>query len=295
MVPGIPFAQVVADDELVGKMAADHFLRRGFEHFACVYDESGFGMRRSHAFRTSVNNAGYECSIFDTDPNAALDAVKAHVARNPSNPIALFAINDGRAVSMVNRCLANRVAVPQEAAVLGVDNDPIVTLCCALPLSSIELPRYRIGREAARILVDMTEGAEPPDGPVLIPPTRLVVRASSDIMAASDPVLDRAMEFIRANAARPIGVDDVVAACGVSGRRTLERLFERKLNTTLAAEIRAARLERAKQLLETGSFSIKEVTYMCGFDSPSSFSRTFTACEGMSPSEFRQASDPQRA
>ena len=170
-----------------------------------------------------------------------------------------------------------------------MENDELATLCCPVPLSSIELPRYQIGRVAARILIEMNqEHKPPPDGPILLPPTRLITRKSTDILAINQPALDLAIAFIKSHASKPIRVDDVVAASGASGRRALERLFEANLNTSVAAEIRQAHLDRARQLLATGVFSIKEVAFMSGYESASYFSRAFSAAEGKSPLEYQR-------
>jgi len=286
----MPFPQVLPDDTAIGRMAADYLVRRGFSRFVYIGDNSPFSSLRGAAFVAALAEAGHNCTVWnrrDRGPTSSPEFKRLALKRG-GGPLAVFALNDGAASSTINHCRRAGIKVPQQVAVLAVDNDPWESRNCRTPLSSIELASYEIGLRAGELMVRLLEGHPPPEEPLLVPPLRVIPRFSTDADAVADPVLRKARGFIEANTHRTVSVDDVVTAAGSSSRRTLQRRFIEAYNTTIRDACRRARVERAKSLLHSEELSVKEIAFMTGFSSASLFCRVFRQTEGITPKAYRR-------
>lgn len=295
LLPELAGVCVASDDDAVGQMAARHFLDRGFRNFMFYgHDTSDqsqvFNSRRKNGFEKELEASGYPVAVMPNDEQQAIDFLKSVIL-----PAAIFATNDEFGVKAIRLAERAGLRVPEQIAVLGVDNDDLLVDLGDVPLSSIELPTFKIGFEAAALLDRMISG-EVPDQPLIkVPPVEVVTRQSTNITALSDPDLVAALAFIRQHAADPISVSDVVAAVPVS-RRVLERRFQTALQRTLYDEIQRVHIERACSLLISTDLSIAEVARACGFMSRSRFHATFAGIMGHTPKEHRQTyHDSRRA
>jgi LacI family transcriptional regulator len=287
------FPQVHSDDAAIGRMAANYFLRNGFSRFAYFGDTSGFGVGRGRAFAETVREAGFECAVCDSADRRTIGEQLAEIKRQQQHsPLAVFACNDGRACSAINYGRASWLRVPQDLAVLGVDNDPWLALQCGIPISSIEPAGYDIGRKAGRLIVKLMRGGDAPGSAILVPPLRLIPRLSTDVAAVSDTQMAEAMRFIRASVDAGISVKDVVAHLKNVPRRTLERRFRRAFGTSLKDAIVSTRHERAKELLIPGNLEVGQVASMLGFSSLSHFCTVFRSAEGVTPKAFQKRLPP---
>ncbi len=156
-----------------------------------------------------------------------------------------------------------------------------------MPISSIEHDQGRTGYEGAELLDRLMDGETPPRNPILIPPRGITVRASTDFIAAANPILRRALEHIRATLAKPIGLSQIAEEVG-SSRATVARLFEHELGHTAGAEIMRQRIDMAKRLLKNDSLSISEIAYRTGFCNPAYFTNTFRRATGLTPKSWRK-------
>jgi len=190
--------------------------------------------------------------------------------------------------------------VPEDVAVVGVDNDDLLCELARPSLSSVIVPAERVGYEAAALLDRLLAGNKPPRDPLLIPPPGVVSRKSSDVLAIDDPVVAQAVRFLRDSAHLPLRVSDVLRAVPVS-RRALERRFQAVLGRGLAKEIRRLHVNQAKQLLANSELPMQTIAERCGFSSQYHFSRTFRKAVGTTPTAYRaeirhlapHASDPR--
>ncbi len=277
---------VRVDDRAVGQMAARHFLDRGFRNFAFVghsdmHPLSAFVVDRLQGYVQEIEAAGFTVQSI-THINDLEDLL-----RSLTLPAAVFAANDEYGTRTITAAERLGLRVPEQLAVLGVDNDDLLVESTTVALSSIELPTYKIGFEAAALLDELMRGNTPPRTEILLPPVGVVTRKSTDITAIPDHDLSSALAFIREHIAEPIGVEDVVAAVPLS-RRVLERRFRKYLGRSALEEIHRARIERARTLLITTDLSIEEVARACGFTGRSRFHATFTAMTGKTPTDFRR-------
>lgn len=287
------------------RLAFEHLRGCGFRHLAfCGFEGANYSERRLHYFQELAEARGnsfasYQ-SLLPQRPGAELmlssreqmallstDSLTRWLQGLPK-PVGLFACNDVCGQQVLNVCRESGIAVPEQIAVLGVDNDTVHCELSEPPLSSIQLNATEIGRVAARLLDDMIDHRGTPPAKTFINAAGLVVRQSTDIVAVEDPVVARAIRFIRQNAHTAISVTDVVTAAAVS-RRQLERRFEQALRRTPNEEIQRVRLRRVKLFLATTDLSLTEIAGKAGFEYPEYLSTVFRKAFGMTPMAFRKA------
>ena len=162
-----------------------------------------------------------------------------------------------------------------------------------MPISSIEHDQGRTGYEGAELLDRLMNGEKPPRNPILIPPRGITVRASTDFIAATSPIVRKALEHIRSNIGTSFGLSQIAAKAGVS-RTTVAQLFEQELGRSVGAEIMRQRLDLAKRLLANDALSIAEIAFRTGFCNPAYFTNTFHRATGLTPKAWRHCSIPPK-
>ncbi|HLL88782.1 MAG TPA: DNA-binding transcriptional regulator [Tepidisphaeraceae bacterium] len=273
---------VVSDDEAVGRLGADHFLRRSFRHFA-------FYAPGNHRF-ASLRHEGFQSRLRESAcyaPYLTQPAELVRVLAVGDKPLAVMACNDAAGLFVLDRCRDAGLRVPDQVAVLGVDNDDLMQSLAFPPLSSINMATERIGFEAAAMLEKLMAGERPRATRVLVPPTAVVTRPSTDLLAVGDADVADAVRFIRGHVGGAIGVNDVLTVVTLS-RRQLERRFRAVLGRSVLDEIRRCRIDRAKQLLIETELTLAQVSTACGFSTPSYFTVVFRDETGQTPGAYRQ-------
>ncbi|MHB8901503.1 MAG: XylR family transcriptional regulator, partial [Thermoguttaceae bacterium] len=226
--PAAPWVGV--DNHAMGKIVADHLMQRGFRHFG-VYEigtEIYFDERRTN-FIDTVSAAGCTCSTYNPDGASenpvAWEKHQEDLARWVSGlpkPVGIMACTDQLGFFLLEACVRAGIAVPEEVAVVGVENEESLCMMAVPTLSSVHFNAERVGYEAASVLNRMMRGEQPPREPILIEPLGVVVRGSSDAMAIEDRQIALAVRFIREHACDGISVCDVVRHVPLS-RSGLER------------------------------------------------------------------------
>jgi LacI family transcriptional regulator len=292
-----------SDARVVAQMVADFFLQAGFHHLAfCGYRGIPFSDRRGSAFSDYLAKQGRKVRVFSSKPvgylpahiqaveRSGMEAEKAIAEwlRRQPRPLALFACNDVRAQQVLNACREHGIKVPEEVAVMGVDNDDVLCNICEPPLTSIEPDTERLGCEAAALLDQMMRGKKPKAEMVQIPPLRVVERASTDVVAIGDPITVQAVRFIRDHVGDGISVKDVMTNAGRS-RTDLEQRFRRWLKTSIRGEIIRRRMDRVCRLLQQTDLSLHEIAKRAGFSTPPHLCRLFHHRLGQTPGEYRHA------
>ena len=204
-------------------------------------------------------------------------------------PVALFVANDVRGRQVLNSCLKVGVAVPQEAAVLGVDNDEMLCETSHPQMSSIQMNAEQAGFEAARLLDKMMHGSRRDSTKQSIVTygfSRLVTRCSTEVIQVADPLIARSLEFIRINTSASLTVDALARHIGAS-RRLVERRFKSILGRTVYAEIMRVRLERVQMMLRETPMTIEAIADTCGFASASHLSMVYKKHFNMTISSYR--------
>jgi LacI family transcriptional regulator len=206
-------------------------------------------------------------------------------------PLGLFAGCDMWGRTLLRFCTEFGLQVPDDVALIGVDDDEVICETAFPTLSSVRVPWRRVGLEAAHLLHQLLEGGPPPST-VRVPPTGVHARRSSDGIAVTDPDVAAALRFIHANAHRRVSVPEILRHVPV-GRHTLQRGFRRVLGRTILAEVRRVRVAAARQLLVSTSLSVEEIASLSGFPSADKFGKAFRAETGVTPSAYRLRHAPR--
>lgn len=301
--PGVDFPRVATDLLAAGRMAAEHLLDRGFVHFAYYgLAHRDYVDRHYDGFARAVSAVCDDCPFYGTTFDAGVGARTAWSTRQRglsrwlktlAKPVAIVTWTTDLGRELVHACRRDGLLVPEQVAVLAADNDELLCEACSPSLSGMALTSERIGFEAARLLDRMMRGESPPKRPLLLEPTGVVARQSTDTLAVDDPDLARALAFIRAHATDPIQVRDVLSEVPVS-RRWLERRFGEVLGRGPAAEIRRVRLDRAKHLLAETDLPVPEVARLAGFGSREYLAATFRSELNLTPRQYRNRTQPRR-
>lgn len=295
----IKVPRVVGDWHEIGRLAAEHFSERHFRHVAWYSrDWSHVHALRFSAFarnwggdtppasfvwaKVASQSKRYDTAMFVKWLETAL--------HNAPRPLGIFAWNDRDAAEVLGVCLDAGLSVPEEVAILGVDDNKIVCENQDIPISSIAHDLERISRERAALLDRLMDGEEPPPKPILIPPRGIVTRRSTDTMAAESPTALAALAYIRDNLAKSFGVDEVARAIGVS-RPTLDRIFAAELGTSVAQETLRQRIARAKVMLHETDASISEIAAALGFCHGPHLSNAFLRAVGTPPGKWRRSQE----
>jgi LacI family transcriptional regulator len=283
---------VISDSAAVARLAAEHLLDRGFQNLAyCGDGRFAWSSKHGANFAKHVNQAGHSCALFELAPEDFADwegeqkKLSRWIEALPK-PVGIMACYDMCGQQVLDVCRRLGVAVPDEVALIGQHNDELLCELCDPPLSSVIPNGRRAGYEAAALLDRLMRGEQLPARQYDIAPLGVATRQSTDVVALDDRQLVAAIRFIRDNACKGIGVDDVLRAVPMS-RTLLERKFQRRLRRAPYAEILRIRLGRAKELLTQTDLPIHEIAERSGFSCPEYLSAAFKKQAGMSPMRYR--------
>jgi LacI family transcriptional regulator len=284
------------NNKAVADLAADHLFTRGLRHFAyCGYSPTpinGWSRERECEFVQCVAARGYSCDVYVDRRTPSRQwawvqrSLAAWLASLPK-PLGVMAANDIRARHVLEACRLIGLRVPEEVAVIGVDNDELLCQLSSPPLTSIEQGAKRLGYEAASLLDRLMCGKKLRERSFIIDPPGIITRRSTDILAIDDPLVARAMIFIQENASRDIKVRDVVRAVGVS-RSGIELHFDRALGYTVHTAIRRVQLERGRRLISETTLPLKEIAARVGFRSIQHMTTLFGKTFRQSPAKYRK-------
>ncbi len=285
---------VISDAAKISNLAADHLMERGFNNFAfCGFDDCPWSLRREKFFCESIREKGFDVSVYRTHSKDIKVSWEEEIMalsnwiKNLPFPTGLMACNDDLSRNIVEACRLAFIHVPEQVAVVGVDNDELVCELSDPRLSSVMINFKKAGYEVAKTLDIMMKGEKPHNLKIDALPSHVVVRQSSDIVAIEDQDVADALKFIRKNCSKDINVDNVVQSTCVS-RRVLESRFKKTLGRTINNEIRRLRTKHiAKMLLET-DLSVANISYSMGFTNHRNISRYFRQVMGISIREYRK-------
>jgi LacI family transcriptional regulator len=289
-------ANIIGDNDAMGEMAAEHLLDRGFNNFAYCGFEDMFGARsRGESFRRRIAEAGFRTNIYKKPrprgPRSWEDEqiFMADWLKSLPKPVGLMTCTDDRSQDVIEACKIAALHVPEEVAIIGVDNDELVCELSSPPLSSIALNTQRSGYEAAELLDKMMsrKRIKLANQTVVVHPTHIVTRQSTDILAMADGDVVAAIRFIRRHAKEMIQVDDVVNTVAVS-RRSLEQRFRRELGRSVLAEIKRARVDQVARMLVETNLSVSQIALALGYAGVENIARYFRSEKGMSPLAYRK-------
>ena len=290
--PGVPY--VATDNFNLVKVAHDHLIDVGLHRFAMFSlpksDQHRWAQEREDAFSRLMQHDNMEAEIFRGHETSALswdEAVRSQIAwlHSLPKPIGIIAVTDARARLLLQACTIAGIEVPEQVALVGIDNDPLVRMLTRIPLSSVIQGTQEMGRAAAHLLDQMLHGVRPDKTPVLVPPAGIKVCASSLHPLVKHPHVMRACHYIRQYACQGIKTHQVAEYVGVS-RSSLEAYFRRELGCSVHDVILRYKLDAAKAGLQSER-SIGDVALACGFTSTQYLHLVFKRELGCTPRAYR--------
>ena len=286
----------------IAELAVNYFVDRGFRQFAYCASSTrpDYVDLLENTFVELLRLRSYSCRGFkpqaDLDcflpPAAELDRLIAWLMTLPK-PTGLLAFDSVQARQVTDACHLAGIDVPHEIAVLGGEHDLLSCTISKPELSSIDHSPRSVGWTAAELLSRLMAGEPAPQEPVILPPSRVITRQSTDTVAVDDDMLAAAVRFIKARSHLRIQVCDVLKAVPIS-RRALEKGFRKSLGRSPAEEIRRVRLDQAVQLLCDTSWPMPRIAAACGFERPELMARAFRRELKTTPSEFRRRVSRER-
>lgn len=295
VLPSAGFPIVHVDDTAIAAAAADHLYERGFRKFAFfgIHNEN-WSERRRDALRENLGQRGCPLEVYEATRDELqsiawenLEDTFAKWIANLPKPVGVVVCSDQRGPDFLEACRRAGVAVPDEVAVVGVDNDEPLCEVSQPPLSSVWPDHIAVGQRAAELLDALMRGEPAPDSPVLIPPRSVVVRRSTDVLAVADRNVAKALRVIREHGCEDVSVDQIVRESGVS-RSVLQRRFRSVLGTTIHAEILNCRVQHACHLLVETDLPLMEIAERAGFKHQEYMGAVFKARLGVTPGQYRK-------
>jgi LacI family transcriptional regulator len=292
---------VSMDDFAIGRLAGEHLMECKLEHFGYYGWEPGGGAVSEHrrdAFRAVLAAQNFSlnvCPVYYQWRRQLGGDEKGHWPaliewlRALPKPVGIFAVDDLNAHDLAAACVEADLHVPDEVAILGVNDDDLLCEGAWPPLSSVQCDFERIGYLAAELLHRLMRGESPTAAELCVrmPPLGITHRPSTDILAVRNQDIAAAMRFIRDHACDPCSVTDVLRQVPV-GRRWLERNFVEQIGRTPYDAIQQIRIKRAQELLTKTTLGVQEIADECGFTSIRNFNHQFRLSTGESPAAFRR-------
>jgi LacI family transcriptional regulator len=296
------FPLVHVDDHAIARTAATHLIERGFTQFGFVARANEpWSDKRLESFTRAVGERGFTCSVlqagdFEELPeewDSFIERVAAWITAQPK-PLGLMLCSDRVGPLVTQACRQAGVAVPEEVAMIGVDNDEPLCAICDPPLTSVDPNHEEVGYQAAALLDRMMTGEPWPTEPNLVTPRAVVVRQSSDISAIDDPIITYALSMIREHACSGLQVRDVAEHAPVS-RSVLQRRFRAVLGRSVHDEIVRVQLRKAQELLSETELPLRVVAEKAGFNHQEYMGAVFKSHLGMTPGQYRRREQPTKA
>jgi LacI family transcriptional regulator len=306
----LPF--ISANSEQVAQLACEYFLKRKFKNFAFFgLTQARWSRERMEYFTENLSRMGYKAHVFmkeqipitkdfvsfaklwvNTTPAKRQEELVEWLKQLPK-PTAILASCDILACHLSNAVKEAELVIPNEIAILGVDNDQTICNICDPPLSSIALNLKKAGYNAAKLLDRIISGQTSMKGQRIdIQPTHVETRGSTDIFAINEPEIVQALKYIKQNSNKPIQVNDIISNVYIS-KRSLQLKFQKVLGRSIHEEIVQAHLENAKTMLIETNMPIDEIARRSGFHYTSNMRRAFKQATGLLPQQYRQQNRPR--
>jgi LacI family transcriptional regulator len=298
---GLKLPLVHVDDAAVGRLGAKYLLERGFKNFGFVARlDARWSDARQNAFAKAVAEEGYKCqalpvAIFSDVPknwDQFVSEAAAWIASQPK-PLGLMLCYDVIGPMITQACRRAGFAVPEEVAIVGVDNDEPICAICDPPLTSISANHEEVGYQGAALLDQLMTGQRPPKQSILLSPGGIIVRGSTAGSAIEDSVVSTALRLIREHACAGLQVQELCKHVSIS-RSVLQRRFLEIMGHSLHEEILQTKLRKAQELLRETELPLKVIADKAGFTHVEYLGAVFKARLGSTPAKYRSQSQPRR-
>ncbi|QDS87068.1 Xylose operon regulatory protein [Rosistilla ulvae] len=292
---GIPLVGV--DNDAIVDAALEHFTQRGFQRIGFCnffgYKNRWIAQRRDRLVERA-RAAGIDCRVYSGRRSSQKPTSRSHreiaalrdwLAKLP-RPIAILCCDDEQAHVLLDAAHRLKLEVPNDVAVLGIDNDEVFCRVSNPPLSSVDVNAFAVGYKAAEMLDRRINGKRVP-AKTLLPPRGVITRQSSDIVAVEDPEVAAALSFIRENACQPIKASQVADHLSVS-RSTLDRYLQAAIGLSGTEAIMQVRLGQVKADLANTDLPLTSIAARAGFASAQNLANLFRERTGSTPGSYRK-------
>lgn len=280
---------VVIDDEEVGKIVAEKFLTSGFSHFAYAgLTGNLYTKLRQKGFETQLEENGETVEVAPQGWVTRPLAVWRDWLLSLPRPLAVYCSTDYTARRVIQAARLGGLEVPEDISVVGTGNIYRDSLFSGVPIASVELPYFEVGKEAGQVIDQYRLGYKKKPETIRYSPIRILERASARFDQVDDPVVARALDYMKLRYHEAPSVDRVARDTGVS-RRLLEQRFQSSLSSTPYKELLSIKMERVCQLLEHTDKRVVEISQLCGFSSQHQLSNSFKRIHGKSPRDYRES------
>ncbi len=303
-IPNVP--TIETNDLAVSRMGCDHLLELGFRRIAyCGFANANYSERRKQFVVDYLAESGIIPEILDTPKIEATDTTSIEAEGllherelgewliTLDKPVGLIACNDVRARQVLTACRDYEILVPDEIAVIGIDNDELVCELADPPLSSVQNDTFQIGYQAAEQLELMMRGIPAPRKRILVNPIGVIARRSTDVLAVDDKEVAKAMRLIRDQTRSGISVNDIANELEIS-RSTLDRRFAKAIGRSPKSEINRVLINSVKQLLIDTDYKLPQIANMAGFEYTEYMCTLFKEKTGVTPGEYRRMHQVRR-
>lgn len=277
-----------------GRLGADYFLKKGFKNFAFYgFKNIVWSRERAEGFEERIQESGYNVHFYEPEESSNTDlwyykpsALSVWLKSLPK-PIALMTCDDNQGHHITEAARHAGIHIPDEVAVLGVDNDDMICDLSDPPLSSIELDSEKSGYEAARLMEQMIEEKTCSGPDIIVKGTQVITRHSTDIFASKDKYIVSALKYIHGNLDKNLKVDQVLKEVPLS-RRSLEKRFIMTTGYPVYEYIYNQRIEKFTQKLLETDMTIFEIALDLGLSDSKNIARQFKQIKGLTPMEYRK-------
>lgn len=297
-IPNVPLIET--NDLAVARLACGHLLELGFRRIAyCGFANANFSERRKQFVINHLAESDIVPEVLDTPRIHARDTFTIESEgllheeelgawlSTREKPIGLIACNDNRARQVLSACRKYELSVPDDVAVVGVDNDLLICELTDPPLSSVENDCYQIGYQAAEQLDRMMQGTTPSQKRTLVNPIGVVSRRSTDVLSVDDKDVTAAIRMIRDHSRSGLSVNDIANQLNMS-RSTLDRRFAKTIGRSPKSEMNRVLINTVKQLLMDTDYKLTQVAELAGFEYAEYMCTLFKEKTGVTPGEFRK-------
>ncbi len=298
-------ANIHSDHQAIAELAADHLMQCGLHTFAyCGFESQQASERRAAAFHAYMSEKGFDPRVFISPSRRGGGARRSPGWRSSIDyahllpwlkalpkPAGIMACNDICGRLVLAGCQHAGIHVPAEIVLVGVDDDEVLCELAVPTMTSINPAADKIGFEAAEMLDSIIGGVKPPAKAQLVPPAGVITRRSTDTIAVADPLVAKALRYIREYTGKGLTVDKVLDYLAndnmLVSRCTLERRFMSMAGFSPYEEINRVRLNRIERLLLNTRYPLTRIAELTGFDAECHLNRFFKRYRGQTPGRFR--------
>ncbi|MCK9343405.1 MAG: DNA-binding transcriptional regulator [Massilibacteroides sp.] len=285
---------ITAEYNRMGYMAAELLAQKGFHNFAFYgYEDVIWSLEREEGFRGYLEEHGLTDHYSDYQ-RQPLDNLWFYESKplekwihSLPKPVAMLACDDTRANKIIEVCHLIGIKVPEELAIIGVDNDELMCSLSFPSLTSISMAIEKGGYATAQLIEELVHNKEATTHDILVEPLGIVERQSTDIFATSNETIHKLLIYIHQHLSNPLSVEELVKQVPMS-RRLLEKKFRQETGHSIYSYILDLRINRLSQLLISTNDPVSELTWQVGLTESKNLSRQFRKRKGMTPSEFRK-------